>query len=45
METVVKDTASPRVLWHLSCPKSMLIFQRGRDFCLFFFISSHTEKR
>lgn len=28
LETVVKETMSPRVLWHLKCPIFMLIFRK-----------------
>lgn len=32
LETVVRETMSPRVLWHLKCPIFMLIFRNGGDF-------------
>lgn len=30
-ETVVKETRSPKVLWHLQCPIFMLIFNRDSE--------------
>ena len=37
LETVVKETMSPRVLWHLMCPIFMLIFQKEEVFVDFTF--------
>lgn len=34
LETVVKETMSPTVLWHLKCPIFMLILRKEEDFCL-----------
>lgn len=37
LETVVKETMSPRVVWHLKCPIFMLIFRKRKIFVCFTF--------
>lgn len=41
LETVVKETMSPRVLWHLKCPIFMLIFRKRR---FLFILTSHPQQ-